>query len=258
LPLSVECSFRVKLDGHSEQFPANVQKSATCAFVKGGVDERSNLMREPPGQGPLQAPEASLEDIRRAIQSLTEADMVKLQRYADNRIHRIGKSASNRDAHLLLTEAMNSLLEVGRRHWYPDRVDLVGFLIGAMRSISSNWARKAVEGGVLEISETDQIRISDAGEEQSALAKTPSPSLDPEQQLIQQECQTEDQLIEEIANLFKDRYLASLILDGWKAGMKGPEIIEALNIDATEYRTEVRLVRRRIATRWPKGMPHVQ
>ena len=216
-------------------------------------------MREPPGQGPLQAPEASLEDIRRAIQSLTEADMVKLQRYADNRIRRIGKSASNRDAHLLLTEAMNSLLEVGRRHWYPDRVDLVGFLIGAMRSISSNWARKAAEGGVLEISETDQIRISDAGEEQkSAIAKTPSPSLDPEQQLIRQECQTEDQLIEEIATLFKDRYLASLILDGWKAGMKGPEIIEALNIDATEYRTEVRLVRRRIDERWPKGMPHVQ
>jgi hypothetical protein len=55
-----------------------------------------------------------------------------------------------------------------------------------------------------------------------------------------------------------ERHEASLILDGWKAGMKGPEIIEALDIDATEYRTEVRLVRRRIDERWPKGMPHVQ
>jgi hypothetical protein len=103
-------------------------------------------MRKSPGQGPLQDPGASLEDIRRAVQSLTEADMAKLDVYAENRIRRIGLAASGHDAHGLLTEAMDSLLEVGRRHWYPDKVDLVGFLIGAMRSISSNWARKAAQG----------------------------------------------------------------------------------------------------------------
>jgi hypothetical protein len=215
-------------------------------------------MREPPGQGPLQDREASLEDIRQAFQSLTEADMVKLDAYANNRIRRIGLSASGRDAHHLLTEAMNSLLETGRRHWYPDKVDLPGFLIGAMWSISSNWARKGARGEV-EISDTDLIRFSDAGEESRSsrkLARSQNPS--PEEQLLQSECQTEEQLVEEIENLFKDHLLASLIIDGWKAGMKGPEIIEALNIDEKQYRTTVRFIRRGIAARWPKGMPYVR
>jgi hypothetical protein len=215
-------------------------------------------MREPPGQGHLQDRGASLEDIRRAFQSLTEADRVKLEAYAENRIRRIGRSAANRDAHLLLTEAMNSLLEAGRRHWYPEKVDLVGFLMGAMRSISSNWARKGAKG-VLEISETDQIRCSDAGEElTSALKLARSPDPNPEEQLLRGEFQTEEQLAEEVEGMFKDRYIASLILDGWKAGMKGPEIIEALNISKKEYETETRLVRRRIDERWPKGMPYVR
>lgn len=215
-------------------------------------------MREPPGQGPLQDREASLEDIRHAFQALTEADMIKLDSYANNRIRRIGVSASNRDAHHLLTEAMNSLLESGRRHWYPGKVDLPGFLIGAMWSISSNWARKGARGEI-EISDTNLIRFSDVGEESRSsrkLARSNDPN--PEEQLLQDGFQTEEHLVEEIENLFKDHLLASLIIDGWKAGMKGPEIIEALNIDENEYRTTVRLIRRRIAARWPKGMPYVR
>jgi len=215
-------------------------------------------MREPPGQDPLQDHEASLEDIRQAFRSLTEGDMLRLDAYANNRIRRIGLSASGRDAHHLLTEAMNSLLETGRRHWYPDKVDLPGFLIGAMWSISSNWARKGARGEV-EICETDLIRVSDTGED-SARSRRSAQSQDPspEEQLLLNEAPTEEQLVEEIQNLFKDHLLASLTIDGWKAGMKGPEIIEALNIDDNEYRTAVRLIRRRIATRWPTGMPYVR
>lgn len=222
------------------------------------ASNKRKTMREPPGEGPLQHREASLEDIRQAIRSLTEADWVALNTYAENRIRRIGLSASNRDAHGLLTEAMNSLLETGRRHWYPGKVDLPGFLMGAMWSISSNWARKGVSGQG-EISDADLLRISEIGENsrrttQSAQASGPGP----EDQLLQNDCQTEEALVEEIETLFKDQLLASLILDGWKAGMKGPEIIEALNIDETQYRTAVRLIRRRIAARWPKGMPYVR
>lgn len=215
-------------------------------------------MREPPGEGPLQDREASLEDIRQAFQSLTEAEMLKLNNYAENRIRRIGISASSRDAHRLLTEAMNSLLETGRRHWYPDKVDLPGFLIGAMWSISSNWARKGARGQ-LEISDTDLIRNSEIGDDsRSATRSAPVLEPTPEDQLLASETQTQEQLVEEIENLFKDQLLASLILDGWKAGMKGPEIVEALNIDETQYRTAVRLIRRRTDAKWPKGIPYVR
>ena len=215
-------------------------------------------MREPPGQGPLQGGEASLEDIRRAFASLTEADWVKLDACANACVRRIGISASGRDACHLFMKAMESL-ETGRRLWRPGNVELVPFLIGTMWSISSNWARQRATTGYLHISEADLVTYTDEGEElgnalEQAKAKDPTP----EEQLVQSEYMTEEQLVEEIEELFKDQPLASLVIDGWKAGMKGPEIIEALNIDENQYRTATRLVRRRIKARWRKGMPNVR
>ena len=215
-------------------------------------------MREPPGSGPLQNPEASLEDIRRAFQALTEADWVKIDAYANLRIRRIGISASGRDACHLFMQAMISL-ETGRRHWYPDNVDLVKFLIDAMWSISSNWARQRRTTGQVFVSETDLIRYSDQGVEiDTALERALAKGASPEEQLLKSETPTQEQLEEEIKNLFRDKPLAFQIVDGWSAGMKGPEIIEVLNIDENQYRTAARLVRRRIKARWPKGMPDVR
>jgi hypothetical protein len=215
-------------------------------------------MSEPPGSGPLQSPEASLEDIRRAFQALTEADWVKLDAYAELRIRVVGISAPGRDACHLFMQAMNSL-ETGRRHWYPDNVDLVKFLTDAMWSISSNWARRRETTGYVQVPETDLIRYSEQGEElESVLEQAQSPNASPEEQLIGNEFQTQEQLVEEIEGLFKDNPLASLIVDGWTARMKGREIIEALNIDENQYRTAARLVRRWIKARWPKGMPDVR
>jgi hypothetical protein len=215
-------------------------------------------MREPPAQGPLQGGEASLEDIRRAFASLTAADWVKLDAYASACVRRLGISASGRDAVHLFMQAMESL-ETGRRLWRPGNVKLVPFLIGTMWSISSNWARQRKATGYVHISETDLAIRSDEGEELGTaldLAQAKDPS--PEQRLVQSEYIAEEQLIEEIESLFKDQPLVSLVVDGWKAGMKGPEIIEALNINDNEYRTAARLVRRRITARWPKGRPDVR
>jgi hypothetical protein len=215
-------------------------------------------MSEPPGPGPLQNPEASLEDIRRAFQALTEADWVKLDAYAHLRIRRIGISASGRDACHLFMQAMDSL-ETGRRHWYPDNVDLVKFLTDAMWSISSNWARQKRTTGQVQVPETDLVRYSEQGEELDSILERAQPKdVSPEEQLVRSEFQTQEQLVEEIKNLFKDKPLAFLIVDGWTAGMKGREIIEALNIDENQYRTATRLVRNRIKARWPKGMPDVR
>jgi hypothetical protein len=215
-------------------------------------------MSEPPGSGPLQNPEASLEDIRRAFEALTEADWVKLDAYAEFRIRVVGMSAPGRDACHLFMQALNSL-ETGRRHWYPGNVDLVKFLTDTMWSISSNWARRRETTGYVEIPETDLVEYSEQGEElDSVLEQARSQDANPEEQLIGNDFQTQEQLAEEIKNLFKDKPLAFLIIDGWTAGMKGREIIEALNIDENQYRTATRLVRRRIKDRWPNGMPNVR
>lgn len=216
-------------------------------------------MREPRGQGPLQNREASLEEVRNAFRLLTEADWAKIDAYAKLRISQIGVSAPTSDSCHLVMKAMDSLLETGRRHWYPDKVDLVGFLIGAMWSISSNWACHGKRTGQIELPETDLIRYSDEGKElDGPLARAQANYPSPEEALIQGEFQTKEQLAEEIEKLLTDNWLASLILDGWKAGMKGPEIIEALKIDENQYRTTTRLVRRRVSAKWPKGMPNVR
>ena len=215
-------------------------------------------MSEPPGSNPLRGREASLEDIRREFQALTAADWAKLNRYAETRVRIAGICAPGHDACHLFMEAMNSL-EAGRRHWYLDEVDLVKFLIDAMWSISSNWVRRRKTTGYVQIPETDLVRSSEQGEElESVLEQAQSQDASPEEQLIGGEIQTQEQLVEEIKELFKDKLLASLIVDGWTAGMKGQEIIEALNIDENQYRTATRLVRRRINARWPKGMPDVR
>jgi hypothetical protein len=215
-------------------------------------------MSEPPGSNPLQGREASLEDIRREFQALTAADWAKLDKYAEARIRIAGICAPGRDACHLFMQAMNSL-ETGRRHWYLDNVDLVKFLIDAMWSISSNWVRRRQTTGYVQIPETDLVRSSEQGEElESVLEQAQSQDASSEEQLIGNEIQTQEQLVEEIKELFKDKPLASLIVDGWTAGMKGQEIIEALNIDENQYRTATRLVRRRITARWPQGMPDVR
>jgi hypothetical protein len=215
-------------------------------------------MREPPGQEPPDEG-VSLEHIRQAFQSLNENQWLKLFAYADARVRRLGASAPGRDGCHLFMQAVDSMLESGRRHWDPSKVDLVKFLIDAMWSISSNWARRTQTTGYLEICEADLIQYNEDDDEfESALQRAKSTEANPEEQLIRSDFQTQEQLAAEIENLFKDRYLASLIVEGWKAGMKGPEIIEALNITENQYRSETRLVRRRINARWPKGNLYVR
>jgi hypothetical protein len=215
-------------------------------------------MREPPEEGPLQDPEASLEDIRHAFESLTEADWVKLDTYSENRVRKLGISASGRDGCHLFMEAMSSL-ETGRRHWTPSRVDLVRFMIDAMWSISSNWARRKRVTGYVHVTEADLLRYSEQDEELgTALDLASAQDGTPEEQLIRAELQTEEDFLDEIKKLFADRPLAYQIFDGWRAEMKGPEIIEVLGISDNQYRTETRLVRRRIQARWPEGIPDVR
>lgn len=103
---------------------------------------------------PSRVPEekaATPDQIRAAIESLTEADFERLDEFAKNRVRRLGPKAARITAGELLNEAVISILD-GTRRWNPEKVDLPGLLIGAMRSITSNWARKydPDEGLVLE------------------------------------------------------------------------------------------------------------
>src|SRR5215470_3927993 len=85
---------------------------------------------------------ATADEVRRAIGSLTAADMAKLGSFADVLAFKVRRRAWGVGGGDLLQEAIIALLEEGRRNWHPDRVELLAFLFGAMRSIASNWGRK--------------------------------------------------------------------------------------------------------------------
>src|SRR5258708_2938111 len=138
-------------------------------------DKGSGQIANPRVAGPV--------DLRRAIESLSEAERFKLNRYADNRIARLGIHAGCSTGKDLLQEALFALWEQ-RRHWQPDRVDLVGQLIGSMRSIADGWRRKG-EAGKTEIAERHLRRLNeDGGEADTPISLAPATRPNPEEQLL--------------------------------------------------------------------------
>src|SRR5262245_1076348 len=98
--------------------------------------ERQKLSRRGPPE--LAADPA---EVQAAIDSLTEADLLRLEGYAIWRIRAIGRKALGRNYEDLLSESIFATLE-GKRKWNKNNVDFVRYLIGAMQSISDNWGRR--------------------------------------------------------------------------------------------------------------------
>jgi hypothetical protein len=95
--------------------------------------------RQPPRRVPEEAA-ATLEEITAAIEALTPGDWAKPRRYADYRLFLLGPKKEGRESDDLLQTALTDLLADTRR-WSQAHVGFLQFLTGAVRSISSNWAR---------------------------------------------------------------------------------------------------------------------
>lgn len=201
---------------------------------------------------------AGPEEVRQAIKSLTKAELVRLNHYAQNRLARLGALSWAYTGDDLLQEAMLSMLEEGRRYWRPEVVSLSDFLRGTMRSISSNWARKSVSDGPA-VPASHVARPSDEGDHPVNFFDTvAAPGPNPEAELLNNEYQTPEQLVIEIEKLVKDELIPSVVLDEMKVGKKGPEIMKALGITEKELRAAQLMIYRRARARWPGGMPHVR
>ena len=90
-------------------------------------------------------------EIAVAIEALSVADFVRLGLYAKRRVRSIGSKAEERTGDDLLQTAVQDLLADTRR-WDKTKASLMGFFFGAMKSISSNWAKsyRPEEAPVLE------------------------------------------------------------------------------------------------------------
>jgi hypothetical protein len=200
---------------------------------------------------------AGPDEVREAIASLTEAESVKLKRLAEGAAYRLRRHVWGTNGNDILQVAIQRILE-NKRHWKPQKVDFVDFLAGVVASIEFDW-RKQGKRGDLPVLETDLPASNADGDEMpNAIQLAVDQGPNPEQQLIESEELTQEELFQQIEALLSEDSLASLIFSERRRGTKGPEIMKALDLTRTEYDTAVRRMDRAIQKKWPEGMPHVR
>jgi DNA-directed RNA polymerase specialized sigma24 family protein len=199
---------------------------------------------------------ASPDEVRQAISSLTEGELFKLHRLAEGAVYRLRRKVWGIGSDDLLQEAMFRLLQEKRR-WKPQNVDLVGLLAGIIASIESDW-RKRGKRGETPVLESDLSTTDPDGETiPSALQMAADCRPNPEQHLVAGDELTQEELFQQIEEIFSDDPLAALIFSEWQRETTGPEIMKALDLSRQQYDTAVRRMDRAIQKRWPEGMPHV-
>jgi hypothetical protein len=182
---------------------------------------------------------ATPEEIAAAIEALTPGEWAKLRRFADYRLFLLGPKAGGQTRDDLLQTALSDLLADTRR-WSKAKVGFVTFLTGAIRSISSNWARSYNEGEN-PVLEADLLRTNEEGETFSPLNHVQAQPPDPEQ--IRHQKQT----LEQIEILFKDDEKAQMVLMAWQERYDPPGIRELWNFSQSDYNTIVCRIRRHLA-----------
>jgi hypothetical protein len=179
---------------------------------------------------------ATPTEIAAAIEALAAADFVRLRQYARRRIQHLGPKAVEKVGDDLLQTALCDLLQDTRR-WDKTKVGFMGFLFGAMKSISSNWAKSYLpeEDPVLEA----DLRKRDAdGKEFTPLDAHRAGQPNAEQQL------SDRQTLLEIDNLFKDDQEAQMVLTAWQEGYDPAGVRELWDLSQNAYNTIVRRIRR--------------
>lgn len=194
---------------------------------------------------------ATIEEIDLAIEKLTHAEWAKLHAFARNRARMMALRGSTFIAEDLLGQAVVALLDE-RRHWNPKKVSFVGVLMGAIKSIASNY-RAGTEDGKFALPVSQVSPAAENGEATSTVTETHADSRPNPEQIV-----VVSNLLSEVYYSFRDDSEALVIMDGWRDRMTGPEIIEALGIDRNAYETIVRRIRRKSAVLWAKGSRNVR
>jgi hypothetical protein len=193
---------------------------------------------------------ATAEEVASAIENLSAFQKVRLQKFAKIKVSRSGIKANAPTWDELLSEAYLDVLE-GTRKWDRSKVDFFGLLIGAMQSIAWSWRQKLVRaanfhnlGEDRKIQEIPLYELDEDGNRK--MLPLISPDLNPEQQLLENEQQMQDQiLLERVLRRVEERNEHSpFVLLERMEGKKGPEIQQSLGITQTQYETEMRWYRR--------------
>lgn len=178
---------------------------------------------------------ATPAQVRAALDALSEADLVRLEKVARYRIRGLSRSACGRDHEDLLSEAIADTLDPERRRWNTE-VSFVRYLIGAMRSISSHW-REQLDADEPHL-ESELVRTSEEGGPLSPLDLVGSGAPGAER-VVEAKRQLED-----IEKAVAGDSVVSDILGGMRAEMSPSDIREVLDLSQTEYETAMKRFRR--------------
>lgn len=195
------------------------------------------MTTKPPRRVPEEAAAAPGE-IAAAIEALNTGDRTRLKRFADYRVWWLGPKADSRTGDDLLQTALTDLLADTRR-WNKSKVGFVKFLTGAMRSISSNWARSYKQNETL-VLDADLRRENEEGEEFSPLDNAQGDTSNPDKRL------SDKHTLDLIDDLFKDDERAQMVLTALQEGYDPAGVRELWDLSQKEYNAIVRRIRRQL------------
>lgn len=195
------------------------------------------MTTKPPRRVPEEAA-ATPGEIAAAIEALNTGDRTRLKRFADYRVWWLGPKADSRTGDDLLQTALTDLLADTRR-WNKSKVGFVKFLTGAMRSISSNWARSYKQNETL-VLDADLRRENEEGEEFSPLDNAQGDTSNPDKRL------SDKHTLDLIDDLFKDDERAQMVLTALQEGYDPAGVRELWDLSQKEYNAIVRRIRRQL------------
>lgn len=199
---------------------------------------------------------ASVDELSEAINKLSPEEWAKLYAYAENRARVMKLYGSAVDGKDLTQRAVTELLE-GRRTWNPKKVTFVGVLMGAMKSIASNYKAKSLRSGY-SVPDSQVAPGDDDDDPRTLIELYPDSRSNPEEQMMVDEGNEDTiKFIADLYEFFGEDLEALLVMDCWKEGLSGSDIIQTLEIDRKGYETIVRRIRRKSTARWSKGSSYV-
>lgn len=179
---------------------------------------------------------ASLAEIARGVRQLTsdKVALARLQRGAEWVLARTPVLRGTCAAEDLLQTAVLTILE-GRRSWKQDQVDLIGLILGTMRSLAYNNERILRETTVLTVPLMGTTASEDSDRE-AAEFDAPSQALTPEEALVARQAAAEfDQKVTALRALWPLDDPARQILEHLLRGSSKREARQLLGLSDKEY-----------------------
>ncbi len=155
----------------------------------------------------------SREEVEQALRRLTIAEKTALIKFARAQ----ALKTKPYDAHDLLQETQKRCLEEDRRLW-PKDITALAFLCGVVRSIASEWRNNPVPDPP---PEPEPV----GNEERRSIARIDA---------------------QRFIRLFEDDVIAQRIVIGIMIGTRGEELRESSGLNAVEYESRRKKIRRRI------------